>query len=111
MDYMQTEYDKGNYVIAGGDFNQTFSNVDLSKYPKMNDWECPVIDVNEYPDFKFNMDDTVPTCRSLYKTYFYKKNYLSEWQFYKSMKTNFLKNAVCLLTLQRDFSSDPGKPQ
>ena len=70
MDIMQEEYNKGNYVIAGGDFNQTFSNVDISKYPKMNDWVCPIIDVSLYPDFSFNMDDTTPTCRSLYKTYY-----------------------------------------
>ena len=71
MDLMQEEYDKGNYVIAGGDFNQTFSNsnVNLEKYPKMNDWVCPIIDVTQYPDFTFSMDDRVPTCRSLYKTY------------------------------------------
>ena len=69
MDLMQEEVNKGNYVIAGGDFNQCFSNVDLSKYPKMNDWVCPIIDVTQYPDFTFSMDDTVPTCRSLYKTY------------------------------------------
>ena len=71
MDLMQEEYAKGNYVIAGGDFNQTFSNanVNLEKYPKMNDWVCPIIDVTQYPDFTFSMDDTIPTCRSLYKTY------------------------------------------
>ena len=69
MDIMKEEYQNGNYVIAGGDFNQTFSSVDLSKYPKMNDWVCPVINVDDYPDFKFNMDETHPTCRSLYKTY------------------------------------------
>ena len=69
MDLMQEEVNKGNYVIAGGDFNQCFSNVDLAKYPKMNDWVCPIIDATQYPDFTFSMDDTVPTCRSLYKTY------------------------------------------
>ena len=71
MDIMNEEHQKGNYVIAGGDFNQTFSNsnVNLEKYPKMNDWVCPIIDVNSYPDFTFSMDDTVPTCRSLYKVY------------------------------------------
>ena len=69
MDLMQEEVNKGNYVIAGGDFNQCFSNVDLTKYPKMNDWVCPIIDVEQYKDFTFNMDDRVPTCRSLYKTY------------------------------------------
>ena len=69
MDLMQEEVNKGNYVIAGGDFNQCFSNVDLTKYPKMNDWVCPIIDVTQYPDFTFSMDDRAPTCRSLYKTY------------------------------------------
>ena len=70
MDFMQEEYDKGNYVVACGDFNQTFSNSDVSKYPKIVDWECPVIDVSDYPDFTFSMDDSVPTCRSLDKPYF-----------------------------------------
>ena len=70
MDTMQEEYDKGNYVIAGGDFNQTFSTTNYQKYPKMNDWVCPVIDASLYPSFEFVMDDTHPTCRSLYKTYY-----------------------------------------
>ena len=70
MDLMEEEYDKGNYVIAGGDFNQTFSNIDLDKYPNVGDWVCPVIDVDAYPSFSFNMDDAVPTCRSLYKPYY-----------------------------------------
>ena len=70
MDLMQEEYDKGNYVIAGGDFNQCFSNVDLTKYPKIVDWVCPIIDVSLYPNFTFKMDDTYPTCRSLDKPYY-----------------------------------------
>ncbi len=69
MDTMEEELQKGNYVIAGGDFNQTFSTIDLTKYPKMNDWVCPIIDADSYPNFSFKMDDTYPTCRSLYKTY------------------------------------------
>ena len=69
MDTMKEELNKGNYVIAGGDFNQTFSTTDYEKYPKMNDWVCPVIDASSYPEFTFKMDDTHPTCRSLYKVY------------------------------------------
>lgn len=69
MDLLQEEYDKGNYVIAGGDFNQTFSTTDYQKYPKLNDWVCPVIEAEKYPAFTFIMDDTYPTCRSLYKPY------------------------------------------
>ena len=69
MDIMEEEYTKGNYVVACGDFNQAFSNADLSKYPKIDEWVCPVIDVEDYPDFSFSMDDSVPTCRSLSSTY------------------------------------------
>ena len=82
MDIMEEEYAKGNYVIAGGDFNQCFSNVDLTKYPKMNDWVCPIIDVTQYPNFTFNMDDSVPTCRSLYKTYFDNDHSYTSFQHY-----------------------------
>lgn len=70
MDVMREEYGKGNYVVACGDFNQSFSNIDLSKYPKIDEWLCPVIDVKEYADFAFLMDDSVPTCRSLTRTYY-----------------------------------------
>ena len=70
MDLMKEEYDKGNYVIAGGDFNQTFSTTNYQKYPKRNDWVCPVIEADKYPSFTFKMDDTYPTCRSLYKPYY-----------------------------------------
>jgi len=70
MDLMKEEYDKGNYVIAGGDFNQTFSTTNYQKYPKMNDWVCPVIEAENYPSFTFRMDDTIPTCRSLYNPYY-----------------------------------------
>lgn len=69
MDFMQEEYNKGNYVIAGGDFNQTFSNADYKKYPQITSWECPVIETEKYPDFTFKMDDSCPSCRSLDKPY------------------------------------------
>ena len=65
MGLMKEEYEKGNYVVAGGDFNQTFNSIDLNKYPNNGDWDCPVMDASIYPDFAFKMDDSVPTCRSL----------------------------------------------
>ena len=73
-EFMQAEYDKGNYVIAGGDFNQTFSNVDTSAYPIHNEipdvWTPGSIDVNDIgSDFQCLMDNTNPTCRSLDKPY------------------------------------------
>ena len=69
MKIFESEVEKGNYVIAGGDFNQTFSNIDLEKYNHFNDWVPPIIDVTKYPNTQFVMDDRVPTCRSLNKPY------------------------------------------
>ena len=69
MDFMKAEYEKGNFVVAGGDFNQTFSNTDYQQFPQITTWECPVIEAGNYPDFTFMMDSAVPTCRSLDKPY------------------------------------------
>ncbi|MCR4814493.1 MAG: endonuclease [Lachnospiraceae bacterium] len=68
---IKTETDKGNYVIAGGDFNQTFSSVDSSKYPVYPDtWHCGSIEVSDFPDnLQLLMDDSSPSCRSLDKPY------------------------------------------
>lgn len=71
-DLMQTELDKGNYVIAGGDFNQSFSSVDTSMYPLQGGglWECGEIDTAAFSDaWQFLMDTTYPTCRSLDRPY------------------------------------------
>ena len=70
-DLLEAEAKKGNYVIAGGDFNQIFSTADASAYPtEEGNWEAPVIDVGQYADgWQFLMDDSVPSCRSLYKPY------------------------------------------
>ena len=66
MGLMKEEYEKGNYVIAGGDFNQTFSHISFNKYPNNGDWECPTFEESSYIDsFTFEMDDSYPTCRSL----------------------------------------------
>ena len=69
-DILEAEYEKGNYVIAGGDFNQTFEGVD--KYPVTNkeDWAPGVIGTDDLPDhFSFAIDDTYPTCRLLNAPY------------------------------------------
>lgn len=66
---LMDEVEKGNYVIAGGDFNQTFSNADISKYAALDGvWQAGSIDVSEYgDDFRFLTDSGEPTCRSLDK--------------------------------------------
>ena len=71
VSFMQSEYKKGNYVIAGGDFNQRFTNIDQSAYPVYkNMWQPGVIDADVFGDhFSLLMDNRVPTCRSLDRAY------------------------------------------
>lgn len=67
---LEAEAAKGNYVIAGGDFNQTFSNCDKSAFPIISDemWTPGDIDVTEFNDsLEFLMDNNAPSCRSLDK--------------------------------------------
>ncbi|MGP1587623.1 MAG: endonuclease/exonuclease/phosphatase family protein [Treponemataceae bacterium] len=65
------EVAKGNYVIAGGDFNQTFSNVDLTNYPVLpNMWTPGIVDVSDFSEgIQLMMDAREPSCRSLDKVY------------------------------------------
>lgn len=67
---LSKEYEAGNYVIAGGDFNQTFEGMD--KYPITNkeNWIPGVISQDTLPEhFSFAVDDTYPTCRLLNAPY------------------------------------------
>ena len=50
MDILNDETAKGNYVIAGGDFNQTFSGVE-NKFPVFPEqWQPAALDVSPYTD-------------------------------------------------------------
>ncbi|MBR7148336.1 MAG: endonuclease [Firmicutes bacterium] len=71
MDLVREEYEKGNYVIAGGDFNQTFPGVDPEAYPVLNDdyFQAPIIDMELPQGFRFVFDDTAPTSRLLNEPY------------------------------------------
>ncbi|MGI6755598.1 MAG: endonuclease/exonuclease/phosphatase family protein [Atopobiaceae bacterium] len=65
------EAEKGNYVVAGGDFNQVFSGTDTSAYPSYEGtWAAGALDEHAFGDgFSFLMDTTTPSCRSLDKPY------------------------------------------
>ena len=70
-DFIQSEYDKGNYVIAGGDFNQIFPGTG-EKYPNTHTelWEPGVLDESFLPEgWSYVYDDSVPTCRLLNQPY------------------------------------------
>ncbi len=66
---LKKEYEKGNYVIVGGDFNQTHPDV-IDNYPiptEKNLWKPPLFDVDVLPNgFRFIYSETA-TCRSLDK--------------------------------------------
>lgn len=70
-EFLATEAQKGNYVIAGGDFNQIFSSADKSAYPaEEGKWAAGEIDVTQFGGtWQFLMDAATPSCRSLDQPY------------------------------------------
>lgn len=71
-DFLIEEYKKGNYCIAGGDFNQYFPMADNSKYPIINeDFYVPaMLEEGILPDsWTWAVDDAVPTARLLNEPY------------------------------------------
>ncbi len=71
LEVMNKEKKKGNYVIVGGDFNQTFDCIDSSQYPLQDKvWKPGEINIKDFgKGWNFLMDNTNPTCRSLDKPY------------------------------------------
>ena len=70
-EFITAEYEKGNYVIAGGDFNQIFPG-SLARYPNTHpeNWEPGVLDANLLPDgWALAYDLRTPTCRLLNQPY------------------------------------------
>ncbi|HIS45872.1 MAG TPA: endonuclease [Candidatus Scatomorpha merdigallinarum] len=65
LEVLESEYAAGNYVIAGGDFNQTFPGT-LERWPMLNAefWTPGVLTDDMLPEgWSFVYDDTSPTCR------------------------------------------------
>lgn len=64
---LQEEYARGNYVIAGGDFNQTFPNARIT-YPIKNPelWMPGTLSEDSLPaGWRYAWDASTPTCRLL----------------------------------------------
>lgn len=68
---LDEEYQKGNYVIAGGDFNQRFSSASSKKFPLQEGmWHPGVIKITGINGvWNYLMDESTPSCRSLDKAY------------------------------------------
>lgn len=70
-DFLQSEYAKGNYVIAGGDFNQIFPG-GLDAYPNAHPdlWTPGLLTEDMLPEgwsYAYSLD--VPSCRLLNQPY------------------------------------------
>lgn len=71
MEFLTSEYEKGNYVIAGGDFNQTFPGA-LDAFPIKDAglWTPGVLESDILPEgWQFAYDLTTPSCRLLNEPY------------------------------------------
>ena len=71
LEVMEAEYAQGNYVIAGGDFNQTFPH-SLESYPIQDSekWTPGILEKDILPDgWQFAYDNTAATCRLLDQPY------------------------------------------
>lgn len=69
--FLQEEYEKGNYVIAGGDFNCVFPGSE-ELFPVINPqlWTPGSIGEEDLPEgFKLAFDADTPTCRLLNRPY------------------------------------------
>ncbi len=71
MGLLREEYEKGNYVIAGGDFNQTFPG-SLDVFPMIDPdyWQPGVLENDVLPEgFSYVYDLQTPSCRLLNQPY------------------------------------------
>ncbi|MGL5085266.1 MAG: endonuclease/exonuclease/phosphatase family protein [Clostridium sp.] len=77
---LEEEYEKGNYVIIGGDWNQAIPGSDASIFETEEEWPDWLVEMPE--DFKpkgysWNFDKTTPSCRNAGKEYIKGYNFLA----------------------------------
>jgi endonuclease/exonuclease/phosphatase family metal-dependent hydrolase len=63
------EYGKGNFVVAGGDWNQTLVKDWVSDPTLLTDWMPGTLDWDILPDWQMGVDEGNPSGRSLIKPY------------------------------------------
>lgn len=68
LELVKTEYAKGNFVIAGGDFNQTFPGCDAYPVTDPDVWAPDRLD-RVSGGYYYIYDDDNPTCRLLNQPY------------------------------------------
>ena len=81
--FIDSEYAKGNYVIAGGDFNQKFPGSEAYPVISPDGWVPGQLDPGiAEGGWQFVYDDSKPTCRSLEAPYNDAKAAAHDWQYY-----------------------------
>ena len=85
--YMLDEYEKGNYVIAGGDWNQNPPGFDYKTFIKGKDIDAPyeqtMVKADFMPaDWKWAYDATTPSNRNVVYAYDPKKTYTTLIDFF-----------------------------
>lgn len=77
---LEEEYNKGNYVIIGGDWNQQIPGTNAFDFPTTEEWPDWLQDIPEDfapTGFNWAYDKTVPTSRTVATAYTEGKNLLS----------------------------------
>lgn len=111
-EFIQSEYEKGNYVIAGGDFNQEFPGA-LDVYPNTHPdlWSPGSLDQSMIPDgWSYAYDISTPSCRLLNQPY--DPNDTENTQYYLIdgfiVSPNLTVNGV--RTIQQNFENSDHNP-
>ena len=82
-EFIEAEYAKGNYVIAGGDFNQKFPGSTAFGPVWTNGWLPGQLDADMLePGWQFVFDDSKPTCRSNQRKYNDADAAAHNWQYH-----------------------------
>ena len=82
-EFIDSEYAKGNYVIAGGDFNQKFPGSTAFPHIWTDGWLPGQLDAGMLDTgWQFVFDDSKPTCRSNQKTYNDEDAAAHNWQYH-----------------------------
>ncbi|MFA6680980.1 MAG: endonuclease/exonuclease/phosphatase family protein [Sphaerochaeta sp.] len=73
------EYEKGNYVVAGGDWNQTLIKDFEADPTLLTEWTAPTVTWDSLPNWEMGVDQQTPTNRSLIKPYVGNKDKLAKF--------------------------------
>ena len=76
---IREEYEKGNYVIAGGDFNHWFPGTEEIYGSRDDLWKPAYLEPGDIPEgWTYAYDSSTPSCRSIHAPY----DGSDSWQYY-----------------------------